>query len=363
MRVVLAVAGLCCMYTAAHAATFCVHTSTQLQNALATAENNAQDDVIKVTEGYYLAPAGGFDYQTYASQDDDDHDLEISGGWFDALNLACLGHHNTPFQTVLDGSGSDRVMYLIMRTHSSITVRFLTFSNGDAGNGSGGGLSLFAGDIGFAATWTVERNAFVGNSAKFGGGLHATINQASSTARVRVINNLFLLNHASTDIAAAELVVDGGDSINVTNNTILSNTSDNATSNAIGGIYVAGSDVFQFIANNNFWSNDRYDVYVLADPAGYSLLHNNYQLRGGSPPSALQGNISVEPEYQHGTFNYTPVRNSPLVDAGINPPPISINWYLTNTDLAGAERKIGDVDIGAYEEDIIFSDSFEMPIF
>lgn len=350
----LAFVGIDC----ASAATFCVHTSAQLQAALTTAETNGENDIIKVAEGSYTAPAGGFDYQAYAQSGSDDYDLEISGGWYDAFGFACLGHHANPFQTLLDGGGTSRVMNLAMRNHSNVTVRFLTFSNGNAGNDYGGGLSLFAGDTGYTAIWTVERNAFVANTAEFGAGMNATINQAASTAKIKVINNLFTLNHASGDSGAANLANDGGDSIYLTNNTIVSNTTDSTGAYQIGGIYMYGSGSFKFVANNNFWNNDADDLYVTADQAGYSLLHNNYQLRGGTAPTQVAGNLDVTPQYQHGFLNYTPVRSSPLVDAGINPAPFAY-WYLSSDDINGVDRTVGQVDIGAYEEDIIFADGFE----
>lgn len=347
----------------AHAATFCVHTSAQLQSALSTAESNGQDDVIKVEEGTYTAPAtttNSFDYETYAQSGGDDYDLEISGGWYALFNFACLGHHNTPFQTVLAGNGGGPVMTLAVRTHSNVTVRYLTFTGGDAGNGDGGGLSLLSGDTGYTGIWTLERNAFVANNARFGAGLLATMD-ATNTAKIKVINNLFLLNHASGDVGAAELGNAGGDGVYITNNTILSNSTDSTGTHPVGGMYVFGAASFKFVANNNFWSNDSYDLYVGADQ-GYSLLHNNFLSRGGSTPTQMAGNLSVEPEYQPGLFNYTPVRNSPLVDTGVNPA-LFAPWYLTSTDLPGHDRTVGNVDIGAYEEDVIFADGYETSVF
>ena len=359
---VLALAAEATMARVAAAATFCVHTSTQLQNAMTAAESNGQDDVIKVEEGTYTAPAtttNSFDYEAYAEKGDDDYDLEISGGWYAAFNVACLGHHNTPFQTVLAGNGSGRVMTLGARAHSNVVVRFLSFSGGDAGSGYGGGLSLYASESGDAATWTIERNVFIANTAGFGGGLEATMD-AAGAARIRIINNLFLSNHATGNAGAAEVGNIDSDGIYVTNNTVLSNTADNTGTHPAGGMYIFGTGTLKYVANNNFWNNDANDLYV-ADQ-DFSLLHNNYHTRGGSVPTQSAGNISVEPQYQPGLFNYTPVRNSPLVDAGVNPA-LFASWYLTSTDLRGHDRTVGAVDIGAYEEDVIFADGYETSVF
>ncbi len=352
----LALTGL--FAAALHAATFCVHSSAQFQSALSSAENNNQDDVIKVAEDSYNAPSGGFHYATFAQPGDDYHDLEISGGWYDLFNFACLGHHNTPFQTVLNGSGTGPVMSLIMRAQSNVTVRFLTFTGGNAGDEAGGGLSLFAGDAGYQADWIVESNAFIANNALFAGGLNASGNQTASTAHLKVANNLFLLNHGTQGSGAAELVLDNAAGIYFTNNTVLANSSDFL---GFGAVYLATGNAYLLVANNNFRDNDNDDIYATADGSGYGLLHNNYQSRGGSLPTQSEGNINVDPQYQHGPlFDYTPARNSPLVDAGFSPSPFA-PWHLSDSDLEGAERTVGQVDIGAYEEERIFADGFDPP--
>lgn len=341
------------------AATFCVSSSTQLANALSTAESNGQDDVIKIKEGNYAAPQGGFKYLTFAGSGDD-FDLEISGGWYDLFNFACLGHHDSPFQTLIDGNNTHPGFDVVMRRHSNFTLRTLTIINGDLPNeyDRGAGLTLFSDEGEITGTWTIESVAFVNNHVRYLGAALDIDAGSTGQARVRLINNLFTLNEAGQGFGAGHVHLNDGNGIFVVNNTIVNNQSDgNGTFG--GGLGVGGINTPIFIANNNLWGNNFHDLDVNADPGEYQLLHNNIGIWAGDTPANSAGNISVEPEYQHGLFNFTPVRNSPLVDAGINPPPINTgNWYLTDNDLNGASRRVGDVDIGAYEQDIIFADGF-----
>lgn len=357
--------------TTACAATFCVSDATELQNALTTAQSNGEDDVIKIEEGTYYAPSGGFEYAA-VNFPDDDYDLEISGGWYAPFNFACLGHHNTPFQTVLDGNGSGSVMTLFVRVHSNVTVRLLTFARGGTGStyNVAGGLKVFntydsqTGD-GYFGTITIERNAFIENTAWADAGLYLGVFQSESTALYRVINNLFLHNHGTHGPGAAGLFIGDGNGIYLTNNTVLFNTTDDTNPDATGGIEQSGANAAQFVANNNFWGNDGFDflMYQQGVYVDYKLIDNNYQSLGGAPPTQMAGNLSAEPEYQDPLalfdYNFTPTRNSPLVDAGANPPPISTKWYVPDTDLFGSGRRVENVDIGAYEEDVIFRDGFD----
>ncbi|MGA7296322.1 MAG: hypothetical protein WBW92_02265 [Rhodanobacteraceae bacterium] len=337
------------------AATFCVHTSAELQSALQEAKLNGQDDTIRIATGNYPAPSGGFVYWAIEVFDQDDFGLDISGGWVDAINIPCLLQVQDPLQTVLDGASSEQVMRITVREHGNVSLRLLTLANGMALGSHGGGLELSSGS-GFSATWTLERVAFISNQSQNGGALYIHQTSAASSARIRLINNLFVLNHATVNSGAAHVVLDGGTGIYATNNTVV----DNSTDGIVGGLSIGGSGTVRFIANNNLWDNDGADLEVASGSSGYQLLHNNIGLRLGSTPGQASGNMAVQPEYQSGLFNYTPTRNSPLVDAGINPPPINLGyWYLSVRDMAGAVRRIGNVDIGAFEQDRIFANGFQ----
>lgn len=343
------------------AATFCVSNSTQLQDALNTARLNNEDDTIRISTGTYTAPTSGFTYFDSEIFGDDDHALDISGGWVAALNSPCLLQLQDPLQTVLDGSGTHRVMDLVARDHTSISIRLVTFADGyQSSTNHGVGLAIESDSDGFSGTWTIERDAFINNDGEWGAGLYAHGHNVASTSALRVVNNLFLLNHARSNYAAAELIMDGAYGVYLTNNTVLNNVSDEPVlTNRVGGIYMSGTGTERLVANNNFWNNDKADLWVDSGTTDYYRLHNNFELVYGSTPVQSAGNISVVPVYQSaGLFRYVPVRGSQLVDAGVFPALLS-GWYLASHDLVAGDRTVGTVDIGAYENERIFADGFE----
>lgn len=341
-----------------HAAEFCVSTSAGLQSALTTAETNGQDDTIRIAVGSYETPGGSFVYDAVTPANGDDKSLAIVGGWHWSFG-ACVPLPNerlSPWQTILDGHGIGRVLRITTRTNGNVTVRLLTFANGNAyqsagDNDSGGGL-LVRVDGDYEAGIRVERNAFINNIAQFGGGLSA-FNEAGSFGHMHVTNNVFWENFATTN-GAAELGLNDG-RIYLISNTALDNR---ASLEGVGGIYLGPTDIF--IANNNLWGNDGLDLYFRGPQQipGTALFNNNIEDLG-SVPEFESDNISVEPQYEPGVLNFTPVLGSPLVDAGIQPPPVGL-WSLSETDLIGRPRVMGgSVDIGAYENERIFTDGFD----
>ncbi len=73
----------------------------------------------------------------------------------------------------------------------------------------------------------------------------------------------------------------------------------------------------------------------------------------------IVGELSVDPQFADCGFlciGFELERGSPLVDAGDDAPA----GGMTATDLAGKPRTIGArVDIGAYENDLLFADGFD----
>jgi len=347
-----------------NATTFCVNNASTLQADLDTARTNNQDDVIEIQTGSYSVPSGGI--QFVAGSNDDDHALEISGGW----NASCSSQLQDPLQTVLDGFGVDQVMHLSVLDNTNVTIRLLTFADGylpPSSDAHGAGLAIDAAGSAYAGTWTIERNAFLLNTANTAAGLDLTVGGGADTARFRVINNLFAYNHAAINEGAAGMVLNGGHGIYVTNNTVVNNMSDGTGISAnyqVGGIFLTGTTgILRVIANNNLCDNQGQDLIVLGGTTGFGLLHNNVGSVYGDTPETTEGNISVTPVYQSaGLYQFIPARNSPLVDAGTPPPVFFPNWYLTSDDLAASDRLVGPaVDIGAYENERIFIDGFDPP--
>ncbi|MGA7296321.1 MAG: hypothetical protein WBW92_02260, partial [Rhodanobacteraceae bacterium] len=215
------------------AAEFCVTNGIELDNALADAATNGEDDTIKLHTGTYQADLFSFEYNAANVTGGDDNDLTIIGGYSDFFMNPC-GQRvlDDPLLTVLDGNGSSRVLKIDTRAHGNVTVRLLAFIDGNASGSYGGGLYINALD-GASGTITVERNVFDSNLARYGGGL-SVASRSGGFGLVRVVNNLFIHNHAESDgnIAAANLanLDDHGfadaRAIYFVNNTVLANVAE-----------------------------------------------------------------------------------------------------------------------------------------
>jgi len=177
-------------------------------------------------------------------------------------------------------------------------------------------------------------------------------------------------NHAPLFSYVASIEVNGGEGLELTNNTIIDNT---VTGTNHAGTYISVNDGAQAIlANNLFWGNDGAEITLIGGNDIY-LYNNNIEdneIRDfGSPPAEAENNVSIAPEFQPGGFSYELVTGSPLVDAGRLPPqsppptaPFKDTWELLANDVRGADRVRGDsVDIGAVESlpGVMFKDRFE----
>lgn len=353
--------------TAAKAAEFCATNSAQLQASLDAAETNGQADTIRVATGNYEVPiGGGFVYNSLAPVGGDDHDISVIGGWTTFFGNPCGQVLSTnAFNTLLDGDNRFRVLYIQTQEFSNITVKNIAMINGFATTAipNRGGAMWVGGGGDYVGDMLIENTMMLGNEARFGGGLH--INRGDT---VRVINNLVVANHTTAGTAGVELVSNDADGIYLINNTILLNTTDSTSSSATGGAYVANNGSSEaFIANNILWGNDARDLHLLG--SGEKHLHNNNIEDRFGGATFETGNLSVDPQFNSGILNFTLSDNSPMRDAGRNPPiavPVpprfEFIWDIPDFDLANNQRIQGvRVDIGAYEAfpSFIFSDGFE----
>ncbi|MDJ0657591.1 MAG: hypothetical protein QNJ40_25755 [Xanthomonadales bacterium] len=339
--------------SAARGAVFCANDTAELQQSLATAAANGEDDEIRIRRGSYFVPVGGFQYDSSES-----FDLEISGGWGGQLNSCNFNEGTHPFQTTLDGGSSERVLYVQPGLDGRVTVSNLLFANGTKSFGAGLAIArdtgVYEGDV------LVERTVFVGNTAlgPSGGALGI-----SAGDQVRVRNNLFTANDG---LHAVSLINTDSSEVYFTNNTVVGNT------NVTGDAGVRISYVFRpprLLANNILWGNDGMDL-SFPDPLGTLFLLNNNIEEANIDVGALgTGNVSVDPQFEGGVMNYDLAAASPLKNAGVEPPtitsiptPFEDNWSVGLLDLAGADRIRGTaIDIGAYEAkpELVFSNGFE----
>ena len=333
------------------AATFCADTAAQLQAILTIAQANGEDDEVRIHSGTYEAPHLGFRYAAGAGEP---FGLEISGGWHPLVQLECAWHDRDPWSTLLTGGGDDRVLRIEAGGASSdVRVERIVFINGEVGSFDAAGLAIIhlpsaSGDV------AIESSVFLNNHSSYGAGLSVHSNGPD----VSVVNNLFVLNsalHTGSAVAIENAGIDR--KIVFTNNTVVANALDDFAEDTAAAVYFNSGGTF--VANNNFWDNDGYDL----DPGASgsrSIFNNNYASLRAYGSENLEGNLSVAPEYESGFLNYTPVRTSPLVDAGREPRGIDPGWHLAEFDINGARRVVGEhVDIGAFENERILVDGFD----
>jgi hypothetical protein len=312
----------------AHAASSCVSSPLQLAIALSVAQNNGEDDDIRIVVGTYLL--GG--ELVYSTAVEETQALTISGGW----TAGCFVR-STSGSTALDGQNLYRPLSIY--AHGNVSIAGLTFQNGNPAQYAGGGLSV----NGVAGTTiAVESSVFVANQcAQLSGGAIVLVSPGTMIFR----NNLVFAN---TGITTVYIVNDGITDIN--NNTFVGNQAPNH----IGGSALDPSGTGQYyISNNILWNNEGYDLY---DQSGTAYFYNNdIGVRGGLPAAGETNALSVDPQFD-GILSVRPAPGSPLVNAGLDAPYGGIG----NADLAGNPRLTGKhVDIGAYESDVLFRGGFQ----
>ncbi len=341
------------------AATFCVTSSVDLQNALTTSEFNGENDTIKIAVGSYHLPAGiGFSYNPVSNNDD--NDLTIIGGWTPFFGNSCAFLNSpNPINTTLDGDQLDRVFSIFTDEYTNITIENIQFINGKALQSRGAGLYINSG-LTHQGQITITNNAFIGNR----GNLASAMRLGGYS--LRVTNNLFTANHSISN-NVIELISIDSYGIYFMNNTVINNSVDpNSTIDKVGGAYILASGSSKsYIANNIFWGNEFDDLYL--EGSGTSYLYNNdIEILSGVMPTFSSENLSVSPDIQvHNYYRLNP--SSPLINMGQMPAtfPSSLfhlNWSLPELDLEGNSRiQGGVVDIGVFEtSDVIFKNDFEI---
>jgi hypothetical protein len=350
-------------------AVYCATTVSELQLALVAAAINDQDTTIRIANGTYAAPPGGFVFDGESAP----QSLTLSGGWSASLDGPCGQRRPPPRpdQTVLDGGGSERVFDIWVRKDSDLTIELLTIMNGSAPSSTNGGGLRIRAAAAYAGTMTLERNLFLFNEADKAGAAHVRFN-GGTTSRLLIVNNVLISNHShvfspgAIEAGISSATDKPGPTVSFINNTVENNTTD--TDGLVnGGVLIEGSaPVIKWVANNNLWGNDGADL-LIALPDNYRLENNNIQFRFGNEPEIDNENISVAPVYVScGTFciDREPVFNSPLVDAGLLPSEGMHPWHLPDRDVTARPRIKGPaVDIGAYEnQERLFVDRFESEV-
>ena len=318
---------------------FCVDTAAELQTALSAAENNGESDVIKVVQGIYN---GNFSYssgQVYR--------LELIGGY----TAGCATQVVDPANSVLDGSGSERTLYLQNSEGGDLTVTGFTLQNGNTA-GDGGGVYAECSSAGTAGDVTLSNNIIRMNTSSQGGaGAYARSGSQSGTAgHVVMRNNIITGNSANVGggvFASSYSVMGTPGTVTFTNNTLTANSATLYGGGAL--LYAFSSSIPGGILNcynNIFWSNTSptgADINLLTTDDSTANAYNNLVSVVNGTWTNSGGNFSADPLFvDAGSGNYHIRISSPCRNAGLATAP-----EVPQKDFEGDPRV--QVDIGADE--------------
>ena len=357
MNAALIVLAACIVPAAcAHAKDFCVVSTTDLTDALAslsTSSANTDADEIRIHTGTYFAPAGG-----WVGSVTTHHALTIRGGYTDD---GCTQQTLDASMTVLDGNDASGVLTINTpgQPDSDIEASSLTFQHGRASSASescAGGLKIGDPNPISGGKVLIERNIFRDNGATGNGFSHAVGGLLAATDGDSLIvrGNLFV-NNSSPNEAAASFY--SNNEIDVSNNTFVGNHSTDATlltRFALDFFTVSGL----MLSNNIFWGNatgaGEFDINLSGQFTHATLVNNDIETATGTAKSAT-GTVQVDPDFA-GNEDFRLSVSSLLIDAGVGNPP----GGLGSTDLDGSPRiDATAVDLGAYESSYIFVSAFE----
>ena len=356
-----------------NAVDYCVTTSVELVAALSDAQNNGQDDHIRIRTGHYQT-TGGVPF-TYYHQED--HDLVVSGGWTSFNQIGCFLQQGDPLDTTLDGGGTNGVLYLQNDTTSSasLTISNMTINNGfTTQSNTGSGLEIYTVNNNFTGSVLVDQVLFMANHGVNGAGFWYI-----GSGAVTVRNSVFAYNSTDNGGGAAHLSMSAeADGVIFVNNTLIYNSSASTSPSAanVGGLLLNmnwnnGDTPDALIANNLFWYQDTFDFYVTFSGGNTMVYNNNYE-NGNGLTADTANNLSLPPNLEPQILNFTPAPGSPLNGKGLAmehplplPTPFLDSWDHGTLDFdRGFTPRVafGRVDIGAVEapwEGPIFADGFD----
>lgn len=248
----------------AGAATFCVDTSQELQDALTAAQSNGQNDTIRIVQGTYT---GNFVYESTQA-----YSLTIEGGYIAGCGSRTVNAANT----VLDGNYSGRVLTLNSPSAAtSYIVDGLTISGGgaEAYGEDGAGLYVDTEFGSFTLTNTVISYNY-GYEYNFGVGTYV-----ANTAAVQIYNNTFTDNTTLFGSGGGAYVLNA-DTVEISGNTFTGNYAENGDG---GGLCIVLGDTLINVHNNSFIGNCTWmcetagaGLYISASPEAIYVTNNTF---------------------------------------------------------------------------------------
>lgn len=341
-----------------HAATFCVQTTIELNDALANVSTggaaNASDSTIHVASGTLTTSGSAFLFTTASG-----HSLTIDGGW----NATCSTQDLAPAKTMLDGGGLTQAFSA--QTNGALTLSHLTFQNGvrnGSSNGGGVGVTLNHLSAGDPTPLVVfDANIVRNNTTDHASGgmtVFATAPMGSSAIGIVHVENSIFANNSAPSVGALFIDLGPGSEAYLTNNTFSANTSSSpgTTVTAIGD---PSGALTGYVSNTISYGNTADFDFSLYFDDSVLFTNNDYVAVDGTLNAGSVGNmVNVDPKFV-GSGDYHLSPNSPLINAGSISPP----GTLPVTDIAGQSRTFANrVDLGAYERgDRIFANGFQAP--
>lgn len=347
-----------------HATTFCVNTTTELQDALIAAQSNGANDTIRIKTGTYTYTFP-FVLTIFPYETQEDFDLTVQGGWTGSGD-SCQRRVSNPEATVLDGGGEKQVLNLQGANSSAgdITVERLTVRGGAYFEGGGLKVGGNIGSNGFNGSIVIDRVYFDDNFALTGGGLFAQTNGG-----MRIRNSIFRSNQCEENGCAAFLSIFSLENTEVrsvfSNNTVFGNvcTEDALPSCVTGGVIVDGLGLTPRTAllNNVFTQNEGNDLELTGGSA-VDLWYNNIIELAGTPASEIGTLNFINPGFVSPILDddFTLLPGSSLRNAGNDGFLIGLPAYSDYDYLGRSRVQEERIDIGAHEfNERIFADGFE----
>jgi hypothetical protein len=335
----------------AQAETFCVQDSAGLHSALQKAEDNGEDDLIKIGPGIYSpATASG-----YSADIRDSHGLAVGGG-FDtsSAGVPCGIQLHGAQWTTIDGKGNKLLLHIKMTGGSApFTMYGITFVNGFSSDArpilAVNGYNGWSGNVGIENFVAREHHAkaIVMQFATMGG----VFFRSSAITRNYLVDNGTIIDLRVSSAPAAPA------GIYFNNNTIAGNVMSptDATSSIVRFVGSSSSDIR--ISNSIIFNESGNDL--LSVGSNIYMDHSDIGPRNILSGTVVESNAYMDAPEFAGPADYRLGVSSTLRNGGENSPIGGIGSF----DVEGDARILfGAVDVGAYEwRDGIFQNEFESP--
>jgi hypothetical protein len=350
-----------------HAATYCVDTAQEFQQALTAAAASNVDDEIRLKPGVYSF------FQPFLYQTTTPHWVFISGGWSEFNSIECGRQTFEATATVLDGENQRQILLMTFNPPEATTqlmrhgVNNLTFRNGKASEfGRGGGLYMFSFNRVITEYW-IDNVIFHNNSGYFAGGAEFYLPRGL----LRVVNSLFYDNAAPTSaFAHFNVTMPEGDAptdVLVANSTFVDGACPGSGGRGCGIGAGLGATVHMEIINSLFWGNGISDVNIEGlTVAGFgsgtaAYRYSRVPITGGNiVPTQSDGSL-LDPRFvEPATNDWRLADDSPYIDRGLAPLPVYGQFFA---DIANRPRiRFAAQDAGAHENQTrirVFGNGFE----